>query len=56
MDDDDDTPAIVTANGVYAYNYDWNDIEKSERPTRAAAMSLHRACQRTDTSQWWSMR
>ena len=32
MDDDDDTPAIVTANGVYAYNCDWNDIEKSERP------------------------
>jgi hypothetical protein len=52
-DEDDDTPAIATANGVYAYNCDWNDIEKSERPTRAAAMLLHRARQRTGTSRWW---
>ena len=56
MDDDDDTPAIVTANGVYAYNYDWNDIEKSERPTHSAAWLLHRALQRTGTSRLWSMR
>ena len=55
-DDDDDTPVIVTANGVYAYNSDWNDIEKSTRPTRAAATLMHRARQRTDTSRWWSMR
>ena len=55
-DDDDDTPVIATANGVYAYNSDWNDIEKSTRPTRAAAALMHRARQRTDTSMWWSMR
>ena len=55
-DDDDDTPAVATANGVYGYNCDWNDIEKSERPTRAAAMLLNRARQRTDISRWCSMR
>ena len=55
-DDDEDTPTIVTANGVYVYNCDWNGIEKSRRPTHAAAGLLHRARQRTDTSRWWSMR
>ena len=55
-DDDDNTPVIATTNGVYAYNSDWNDIEKSTRPTRAAATLMHRARQRTDTSRWWSMR
>ena len=42
-DEDDDMPAIATANGVYAHNCDWNDIEKSERPTRAESMLLHQA-------------
>jgi hypothetical protein len=55
-DDGADTPTIVTANGVCAYNCDWNDIEQSERPTHAAARLLHRARKRTDTSRWWSMR
>ena len=46
----------MTANGVYTYDHDWNDIEKSERLTHAAAQLFHRAYQRTDTSRWWSMR
>ena len=54
-DELDDTH-ITTANGVYAYNHDWNGIERSTRPTHAAARLLHFARQRTDTSRWWSMR
>ena len=41
---------------AYSYNHDWNDIERSARPTHAAARLLHRARQWTDTSRWWSMR
>ena len=55
-DDDADAQTIVTANGVYAYDCGWNNIEKSERATHAAARLLHRARQRADTSLWWSMR
>ena len=50
----DDT-YITTANGIYAYNHDWNDIERSARPTHAAARFPHFARQRTDTSRWLSM-
>ena len=56
MNDDADTSITVMANGVYAYNCDWNDIEKSGGPTHAAARRLHRARHRTGTSRWWSMR
>ena len=31
-----DTQTIITANGVCACDCDWNDIEKSERPTHHA--------------------
>ena len=55
-DDDADTQTIITVNGVCAYDCDWNGIEKSERPTHAAARLLHRARQRTATSRRWSMR
>ena len=55
-DDDTDMQTILTANGVYAYDYDWNNTEKPERPTNASARFLHRARQRTDTSRCWSMR
>jgi hypothetical protein len=47
---------IVTANGTFSYTEDWNHIERSRRPTLAAANLLHHARQRTDTSRWWSMR
>ena len=56
IDDDTDTPTIVTANGVCAYNCDWNGSENSRRPTHAAARLLHRARQETGSSRWWSMR
>jgi len=48
---------IATANGTFSYTEDWNHIERSRRPTIAAANLLHLARQRiTDTSRWWSMR
>ena len=47
---------IVTANGTFSYTEDRNHIERSRRPTLAAANLLHHARQRTDTSRWWSMR
>ena len=48
--------SVVTANGVFAYDTDWNGIESSTRPEIAAAKLLHVARQRTDTSRWWTMR
>ena len=51
-----DDNQIVTANGTFSYTEDWNHIERSRRPTIAAANLLHLARQRTDTSRWWSMR
>ena len=51
-----DDKHIVTANGTFSYTEDWNHIERSRRPTIAAANLLHLARQRTDTSRWWSMR
>ena len=47
---------IVAANGTFAYDADWNGIERVARPTIAAARLLHSARQRTDTSHWWTMR
>ena len=47
---------IVTANGTFSYTGDWNRIERSRRPTLAAANVLHHARQRTDTPRWWFMR
>ena len=47
---------IVTANGTFSYTEDWNHIERSRRPTLAAANLLHHTRQRNDTSRWWSMR
>ena len=41
---------IVTANGTFSYTEDWNHIERSRRPTLAAANPLHHARQRTGTS------
>ena len=51
-----DAIQIVTANGTFSYTEDRNRIERSRRPTLAAANLLHHARQRTDTSRWWSMR
>ena len=64
LSSDDDSDAsdagddkhIVIANGTFSYTKDWNHIERSRRPTLAAANLLHLARQRTDTSRWWSMR
>ena len=64
LSSDDDSDAsdagndnhIATANGTFSYTEDWNHIERSRRPTIAAANLLHLARQRTDTSRWWSMR
>ena len=47
---------IVTANGAFAYNTDWNGIERAKRPAARAARLLHAARARTDTSRWWRMR
>ena len=47
---------VVTANGVFKHDKDWNGIESSTRPELAAARLLHVARQRTDTSRWWTMR
>ena len=51
-----DAQHIVTANGTFAYDVDWNDIERAAKPMVAAARLLHLARQRTDTSRWWTMR
>ena len=51
-----DAQRIVTANGTFAYDADWNNTERAARPTVAAARLLHLARQRTDTSRWWAMR
>ena len=51
-----DAQRIVTANGTFAYDADWSNIERATRPTVAAATLLHLARQRTDTSRWWAMR
>ena len=48
--------SVVTANGVFGYDTDWNGIESSTRPETTAAKLLHVARQRTDTSRWWTMR
>jgi len=48
--------SVVTANGVFGYDTDWNGIESSTRPEATAAKLLHVARQRTDTSRWWTMR
>ena len=37
IDDSADTQTIVTANGVCAYNYDWNDIENGAANARCGA-------------------
>ena len=50
------TNTVVTANGVFKHDKDWNGIESSTRPELAAARLLHVARQRTDTSRWWTMR
>ena len=48
--------SVVTANGKFGYDTDWNGIESSTRPEATAAKLLHVARQRTDTSRWWTMR
>ena len=54
--DDAGARIIVTANGTFAYNADWNGIERATRPVARAARLLHAVRARTDTSRWWSMR
>ena len=44
-----DAMQIVTANGTFSYTEDWNRIERSRRPTLAAANLLHHARQRIGT-------
>ena len=46
-----DAQRIVTANGTFAYDADWNNIERAARPTVAAARQLNLARQRIDTSR-----
>ena len=41
--------SVVTANGNFGYDTDWNGIESSTRPEATAAKLLHVARQRTDT-------
>ena len=45
-----DAQHIVTANGTFTYDADWNGIERAAGPTVAAVRLLHLARQRTDTS------
>ena len=51
-----DAQRIITANGTFAYDADWNNAKRAARPTVAAARLLHLARQRNDTSRWWTMR
>ena len=51
-----DAQHIVTTNGTFAYDTDWNNIKRAARPTLAAARLLHLARQRNNTPRWWTMR
>ena len=47
---------VVIANEAFAYNPDWNGIERGKRPAARAARLLHAARAHIETSRWWSMR